>query len=83
MITVKVVGLAGEGKSTIAALIKKALEDSGIGVEFADTNGTDYDEGLFDAERLKLTVAAMTKRHALVNVETVQLPRSAYRKQKR
>jgi len=38
MITVQVVGVTGEGKSTIARVIKLALEERGFEVEFVDVN---------------------------------------------
>lgn len=79
MIKVMVTGFAGEGKSTVATLIKEALERNGIDVEFSDMNGTGYAEEIIDDGRLSLTLAAMEKRHAVVKVETCQLPRKAYR----
>jgi len=81
MITVMITGHAGEGKSTIAVLIAKCLEDNGIKVEYVDDNGSDN-----DVEDRKTTeyylpkrIAGFAEKSDPVLIRTKQSARSPYK----
>lgn len=81
MITVMITGYAGEGKSTVAALVAKCLEDHGIKVEYVDDNNT----GIVDEDRktteyyLPKRVANIVAKNEPVRVRTQQSSRSSYK----
>lgn len=69
---IKILGSAGEGKSTLATLVQKLLGEQGFNVSLLDDDGTD-EEYVMSEEVLAARIASIKSRNGVIAIETLQL----------